>query len=140
MSSRRTVRDLMTPTVVTLDRNEDLVQADRIMTLGRIRHMPVLDEDGALVGIVSQRDLFFNALMRALGYGEYAKKKALESIPVKDCMTVNPYTIRPDAPLSEAAKLMTERKIGCLPVVDDGELIGIVTEGDFVAAFAKDAE
>ena len=60
------VRDVMTKDVATLGRNEKLTVADDVMRLGRIRHLPVIDEDGALAGIVSQRDLFHSGLLRAL--------------------------------------------------------------------------
>ena len=63
------VEDAMTADVATLDPNDQLSTADTVMRLGRIRHMPVIDEEGKLVGIVSQRDLFRGALLRALGYG-----------------------------------------------------------------------
>jgi CBS domain-containing protein len=127
----------MSPDVKTLGRNDKLSLADDVMRLERIRHLPVLDDDGALVGILSQRDLFRGALARALGYGELAQSRMLSMLVVKDVMTNDPVTIGPDAPLSEAAARMLERKIGCLPVLRDGKLVGIVTEGTFVALAAK---
>jgi CBS domain-containing protein len=102
------------------------------MRLGRIRHLPVLDDEGALVGIVSQRDLFRGALARALGYGAHAQQKLLGQLLVKEVMTNDPVAVAPDAPLADAARLMLERKIGALPVVENGRLVGILTESDFV--------
>ncbi len=131
------VRDLMTPEVTTLRRNDALSIADDVMRLGRIRHLPVLDEDGQLVGIVSQRDLFRGALARALGYGAHAQQKLLGQLVVKEVMTNDPVTIGPDAPLAEAARLMLQRKIGCLVVVEGGRLAGILTESDFVKRLAE---
>jgi CBS domain-containing protein len=131
-SKFRLVRDLMTPTVVTLGRNETLRSADDIMRLGRIRHLPVVDDEGALVGIVSQRDLFHSGLVRALGYGSHAQGRVLESLLVKETMHSEVQTIAPDAALTDAAKTMLERKIGCLVVVENGQIAGILTEGDFV--------
>jgi len=131
------VRDLMSSEVVTLDRNDQLSIADRVMNLGRIRHMPVLDEDGRLCGLVSQRDLFRGALVRALGYGTAAQNKILDSLRVKEVMATDLATAHPDTPLAEAAALMQRRKIGCLPVVDGERLVGILTESDFVAHVAK---
>jgi CBS domain-containing protein len=127
----------MTSEVTTLRRNDRLTIANDVMQLGRIRHLPVLDEDGQVVGIVSQRDLFRGALARALGYGAHAQQKLLGQLAVKEVMTNDPVTIAPDAPLAEAARLMLERKIGCLVVLDDGELVGILTESDFVRRFAE---
>jgi len=132
MAAIERVRDRMTSEVVTLTRNDQLSIADDVMRLGRIRHMPVLDEDERLVGIVSQRDLFRGALARALGYGAHAQQKLLGQLLVKEVMTNDPVAIGPDAPLAEAARLMLERKIGALPVVEDGRVVGILTEADFV--------
>ncbi len=127
------IRDLMTEDVVTLHRNDKLNIAEDIMTLGRIRHLPVLDEDEQLCGLLSQRDLLHGALAGVLGYGQAGRRKLGESVLVKEVMSPHPTTISPDAPLSAAAQEMTRLKIGCLPVVDDkGALVGIITESDFV--------
>jgi CBS domain-containing membrane protein len=132
------VRDVMTPVVKTLGRNDALSVADDLMRADRIRHLPVLDENGDVCGIVSQRDLFRGALARALGYGDVAQRKLLATLVVKEVMTTDVVTTTPETPLAEAAGLMLGRKIGCLPVVDDGKLVGIVTESDFVALAARD--
>ena len=126
------VRDVMTTEVTTLDRNATLRAADEVMRLGRIRHLPVVDSDGALVGIVSQRDLFHSGLLRALGYGVHAKEQTLELLVLKEAMKTDVVTVTPDAPLLEAAKLMLARKIGCLVVVEGTKITGIITESDFV--------
>ena len=132
------VRDVMTKDVVTLDRNDKLSAADDLMRLGRIRHMPVVDEDGALAGIVSQRDLFHSGLLRALGYGTHAKAQALDLLVLKEAMNTEVLTVTPDAPLQEAAKIMLERKVGCLVVVEGKKIVGILTEGDFVKLALRD--
>ncbi len=117
------VRDVMTPEVTTLKRNDKLTLADDIMHLGRIRHLPVLDDDGhQLVGIVSQRDLFRGALATALGYGQSAQRKLLDSLLVKEVMSTDVITTGPNTQLAEAARVLVERKIGCLPVVEDTSL------------------
>ena len=132
------VRDIMTREVTTLERNDKLTIADDVMRLGRIRHMPVLEDDEkGVAGMVSQRDLFRGALVRALGYGEVAQRRVMNTILVKEVMTTDVVTTTPDTQLAEAARLMVERKIGCLPVVDNGDLVGILTEGDFVQLAAK---
>lgn len=127
------VADLMTRDVATLNQNDKLVIADDVMRLGRIRHIIVVDDQGQLAGLVSQRDLFHSGLLRALGYGTHAKKQVLESLLIKEAMHTEVITARSTMPLRGAARLMAEKKIGCLPVVDDGKLVGIITEGDFVA-------
>jgi len=138
----RKVSDVMSREVTTLDVNDKLTIADDVMQLGRIRHMPVVDaqEDGAVAGVLSQRDLFRGALARTLGYGEHARKKLLGSLYVKEVMSRHPETIGPDEPLREAARRLHERKIGCLLVVEDDRLVGIVTEGDFVRIAMEDAD
>ena len=130
------VRDLMTTDPVTLEQNEQLSVADDVMRLGRIRHMLVVDDSGNLVGVVSQRDLFHGGLLKALGYGTHAKRQALSSLAIKEAMHAELRTTAPDTPLAEAAALMAEHKIGCLPVLEQGKLVGILTEGDFVALAA----
>jgi CBS domain-containing membrane protein len=133
------VRDVMTADPTTLKRNDKLTLADDIMRLGRVRHLPVVDDDDqTLVGIVTQRDLFRDALAQALGYGKHAQRKLLDSLAVKDVMTTEVVAIRPDASLVYAARVLTEKKIGCLPVVENGRLVGILTEGDFVALVARE--
>lgn len=111
------VKDLMTKKVSSLDRNDTLDMADDIMELGRFRHIPVLDK-GRLVGIISQRDLFRSALSFALGYGKKGSKSLLKTLSVKDVMNEPVITIAPDATVTEAAKLMLAKKIGCLPVLE----------------------
>jgi CBS domain-containing protein len=131
------VRDVMTAEVTTLQRNDKLTLADDIMRLGRIRHLPVLNENGQLAGIVTQRDLFRGALAKALGYGERAQRQLMDTLVVKEVMTSDVLTTTPDTPLAEAAQVLVERKIGCLPVVEAGRLVGIITEADFVALAAR---
>ena len=132
------VRDVMTKDVATLGRNEKLAVADDVMRLGRIRHLPIIDEDGALAGIVTQRDLFHSGLLRALGFGSHAKERAMELLVLKEAMKTEVVTIAPAAPLTEAAKIMLERKIGCLVVVEGKKIVGILTESDFVKLALRD--
>jgi len=137
MPSELRVRDIMTKTVKTVDRNDSLATADDVMRLGRIRHIVVLDEEGALAGVLSQRDLFLGGLLKALGYGTHAKANALKMLVVKEAMVSDVVTTTPDTPLPRAAATMLARQIGCLPVVEGGKLVGIITESDFVAQFGR---
>lgn len=130
--SKRRVKDLMTTEIMTLGRNHTLALGDELMNQARVRHMPVLNDDGELCGIISQRDLYRSALVRALGFGSVAEKRMLEGVLVKEVMTTDVVTTTPDTELSEAATVMLDRKIGCLPVVEGNELVGILTEADFV--------
>src|SRR5262249_36561315 len=96
-----------------------------------------VDEDENLVGILSQRDLFHSGLMKALGYGTRAKAQALDTLVVKEAMVNDVFTTTPDTPLAQAASMMLEHKIGCLPVLEAGKVVGILTESDFVAHVAR---
>jgi CBS domain-containing protein len=125
------VKEIMAKEVSTLGRNHTVDLADEIMSLERIRHLPVLD-DGRVVGVVSQRDLFRSALATALGYGEKAQKRLLRTLRVKEVMREPAITISPDATVKEATRLMLDKKIGCLPVVEGHTLVGIVTETDIL--------
>jgi CBS domain-containing protein len=130
-----TVREMMTTTIATLGRNDTLDLADDLMSMGRIRHLPVLDE-GRVVGVVSQRDLFRSALAVALGYGERAQKLLLKTITVNRVMSEPAISIAPEATVTQATRVMLEHKIGCLPVVEGQTLVGIVTETDILRAMA----
>jgi CBS domain-containing protein len=123
------VRDLMTRKVTTLDRNDTLDMVDDVMELGRVRHIAVVEER-KLVGVVSQRDLFRSALAFALGYGSKARRTLLRTVHVKEVMSEPVITIEPDARVSDAAALMLKKKVGCLPVMDDGKMVGILSESD----------
>jgi len=133
------VADLMTREVATIKPNDKLSVAEDIMRLGRIRHLPVVDEsdETKLVGIVSLRDLFRGSLADALGYGARAQQKMLDMLLAKEVMTSNVLTTTPDTPLVDAAKVMLERKLGSLPVLENGRLVGILTESDFVGMVAR---
>ncbi len=131
-----TVRDLMVKNPTTLDLNETLDLAEDIMNLGRIRHMPVVEE-GKLVGILSQRDLFRSALITALGFGRRTTRALVKTIRIKEIMTKNVVTIAPEAAIKDAAREMVQRKIGCLPVVQDSQLVGILTETDILRHIAE---
>ena len=132
------VADVMTREVRTLGPNDQLVLADELMKQGRFRHVVVVD-DGRVVGVLSQRDIFHGALAWSLGYGRKAHEQLLATTSVKNVMASDVVTVDQDAPLAEAAALFREHKIGCLPVVAGDALVGILTEGDFLALLARRA-
>ena len=131
------VEDVMSTEVFTLGRNDKLSIADNLLKQQRIRHIPVLNSDGDLCGILTQRDLFRGILLRSLGYGSRAEQKMLDSLSIKDAMHDEVLTISPESTLSDAAELMLSKKIGCLPVVDGGRLVGMISEADFVKQFSS---
>jgi CBS domain-containing protein len=133
------VRDIMVKEVATLDVNDELSLANDIMRLGRIRHLPVVDST-RLVGIVSERDLFRSSLAQALGYGTQDTRDLMKTVRLKDIMVTGVITIPPDTEVCEATKIMIDEKIGCLPVVEDNRLVGLITETDILAQYVKECE
>lgn len=134
------VKDLMSTDVLTLGRNDKLSIADELMQQERIRHIVVLDEYEKICGVVTQRDLFRGVLFKALGYGSRLAEKMLDRYVVKEAMSKELHVTAPDTPLVEAAATMLEHKIGCLPVSDDGKLVGIITESDFLKLFTRQSQ
>jgi acetoin utilization protein AcuB len=130
------VRDLMQREVVTLDQSETLGLADDIMRLGRIRHMPVMS-DGRLVGILSQRDLFRAAVSSVLRFKTTDEREWLATVPVSEAMARQVVTAAPETPVRNAVELMAEKKIGCLPVVEEGRLVGLLSESDCLRLLAR---
>jgi len=130
------VEEVMSTDVFTLGRNDKLSVADDLIKQQRIRHIPVLNADGELCGILTQRDLFRGILLKSLGYGSRAEQKMLDTLSIKDAMHDEVLTISPESMLSDAANLMLSEKVGCLPVVDDERLVGMISEADFVKQFA----
>lgn len=125
------VRDFMTTKVVTITEDETLRTADLRFRQGRFRHLPVV-RDGTVVGVVSDRDI------RALRDLDVPDLPAvMERRRVRDVMRSPAIVASPGDPLEQAARLMYERKIGCLPVVEDGRLVGIVTTSDVFRAFVQ---
>lgn len=123
------VRALMRPDPVTLSVTDTLDIADDLMRLGRIRHLPVVDGT-RVVGMVSQRDLLRAAVSSLLELGRSAERDWLRKIAVAVVMTPRVFTVPPSAPLQTAVEIMIDKKIGCLPVVEDGRLVGLLTETD----------
>ena len=119
------IRDYLTPNPETVGPRDMLALAHDKMDRGHFRRLPVVDAAGALIAIITDRDL-----QRHTGYWE--------TTHVDAAMTESPLTIGPDQPIAEAARLMLEHKIGGLPVVDgNGRLIGIVTQSDLLRAFLQ---
>ena len=136
LDTKLRVADVMSREVRSLGPNDQLALADELMKQGRFRHVVVVDE-GRVVGVLSRRDIFHGALAWSLGQGRKAHEQLLGTTPVKEVMASHLVTVDPDAPLAEAAALLREHQIGCLPVVAGDELVGILTEGDFLALLVR---
>ncbi|HXD99833.1 MAG TPA: CBS domain-containing protein, partial [Candidatus Acidoferrum sp.] len=131
------VGDLMTRDVVAVAPDDTLAQAYALMRARRIRHLPVVDRSGRLVGIVTDRDLrqvVFDPTVQA----RLARATdALRGLTVRDVMTWGAVSVTPATSVRDAARLLHERKIGALPVVEADRVVGILTERDVLATFRE---
>ena len=130
------VQDRMTKDPVTIREGETVQAAADLMRARKIRHLPVVDAAGKLVGIVTDRDIrqiLFAPRMRTRGIdlGTLA-----DQITVGEIMSTPVVTTKPYAELADAATIMYERKLGALPVVEAGRVVGILSEIDVLRAFA----
>ncbi len=126
------VRDLMTADVFTIRADESIQALQDLMNEKFIRHVPVVDDEDALVGLVSDRDLMRQAQLADVTLPLSARREVLNAARVADIMTDDVATVDVDAPVAEAAAIMLENKYGCVPVLEEGLLAGILTEADFV--------
>jgi CBS domain-containing protein len=128
------VRNIMAAELVTLRVDEELSLASDIMNLARIRHLPIVEGE-RLVGIISQRDLFRASLASVMGHDYAETREHLKSVAIRDAMVKEVITVEPDTDIQGAGRIMLEKKIGCLPVVEDDRLVGLVTETDILRCF-----
>jgi CBS domain-containing protein len=125
------VREIMMGSPVTLKPEDTLDLANDVISLGRIRHIPVV-EDGRLVGLLSERDLMGAATTEIFGLKQKRKSALLKTVLIKDVMKKRVITVKPDTPIKDAAHLMADKKIGCVPVVESGTLVGLLTTTDIL--------
>jgi CBS-domain-containing membrane protein len=131
----RPVSEIMRRDVVTVGAKEKLDLTQDIMSLGRVRHLPVLDDDQHVIGIISHRDLLAAAMTSVLDFDAKSRRTFLRSIDVGEVMRVGVAKVNPGTPLVEVARILVDQKIGCVPVVAaNGQLVGLVTETDLLAA------
>ncbi len=119
------VKERMSQRLITIDPGANLAEARRLLDQHRIRHLPVVEES-KLVGIVSDRDI-----------RSAASASSLDRVKVGVAMTGNVISVSPETQVQEAAKLMVLHRIGGLPVVKEGQLVGIITETDLLKAFVE---
>jgi CBS domain-containing protein len=125
------VREIMMGSPVTLKPEDTLDLANDVIALGRIRHIPVVD-DGRLVGIITERDLIGAAASQIFGLKQKNKSALLKSVLIKEVMKKRVVTAAPETPIKDVAHLMAEKKIGCVPVVSAGAVVGLVTTTDIL--------
>lgn len=130
------VSEWMTTDVISVPPGTTLPEALTLMREKHIRRLPVVDE-GRLVGIVTYGDLREAGPSDATGLSIHEIGYLLQRLGVEKLMTRKPITVHPDTALTEAARLMLQHKIGALPVLRDGQLVGIITESDIFRAFMR---
>jgi CBS domain-containing protein len=149
----RTIRDAMTQSVISVRPEAPLKEVARLLVDNRISGVPVVDAAGAVLGVVSEADFLTKQLgseavtharfARILGESRATRAQLVKlgAVTAGEAMTVPAVTIAPGRPISEAAAIMHARDVNRLPVVDDGQLVGMITRADLVRAFVQsDAE
>ena len=125
------VRDLMSKSVVTITPEESAALAARLLSRHELGALPVCAADGTLAGIVTDRDI----VTRCVGAGEEPGR-----VPVRDIMSPAPSVITPETPISDAARLMAQRQVRRLPVVEQGHVVGMLSLGDLARSRRTDTE
>lgn len=126
------VRDYMTLKVSSLRDDATLLDAALLIRHSGKRHVPILSDDGAVVGIISDRDVSRLAPSMLARMSEEEYNEIFEKTPVVKAMTKNPVTIEANAPVDNAVEILYGKKIGALPVVENGQLVGIITITDML--------
>ncbi len=132
------VRDWMTKEVVWVSGATSLREAADLMQVRKIRHLPVMDKN-QLMGVVTDRDVRQAMPPRGASLESQDPQNVLDKVCVRDIMTARVVAVSPDVSIPKAADLMCRNKIGCLPVLDEEALVGIITESDILRAVAEEA-
>jgi acetoin utilization protein AcuB len=131
------VRERMSKNPYTISDDTPVDEALRKMHEAHIRRFPVLDKAGKMVGIVSEKDLLFASPSPATTLSIYEMHYLLSKLQVAEVMKKDVITVTEDTPVEDAARIMTDRKIGSLPVLRNGQLVGIITESDLFKLFQE---
>src|SRR4030042_4624444 len=124
------VRNRMTPNPTTVNEDGSFEDALHLMREMKIRRLPVVAKNGRLVGIVVEKDLFSVSPSAATSLSVFEVHYLLAKLKMRDVMTKRVIAVGDDCPNEEAARIMGDNKIGCLPILKDNKLIGIITETD----------
>lgn len=128
----RTVADLMITDLITLKESDSLAKAKALMAEKNIRNLPVVDEDGRCLGMLTQREYLKHAFYLVSQFGTQQLQKKEEQTPVRNAMNKDILTVDPSLSLKTAAEFFIENKYGSLPVVENGRVVGILSPIDFV--------
>lgn len=127
------VSDLMIRNVLTHKADDTLEQAEQTMGGHQIRHIPVIDNDGKVVGLLSQKEFLAEAFRITDKFGAHNLRSYLAKTPIQQCMKTDIRTVRPDMPLTEAGQELRNKRHGCLLVTDEQQrLAGIISSQDFL--------
>lgn len=132
----QTVNDLMTLSPVTVGNDAPLREVLVRMREDGVRQLPVVDEDGRLVGIITDRDVRLAMNSPLILHDRKQDEELLAALSAESCMTPDPITISPESPAYRAAEMLSSYKFGALPVVDGEALVGIISVSDVLDAFA----
>lgn len=127
-----TVADMMTGEVFTLRQTDTLKTARSMMSLARIRHIPIVGEDMEFRGLLTHRDILTATLSQFAGVDRSTRDEIDAGIPIAEVMRGDVTIVPPHMKLRDAADILLNHKYGCLPVVHNGKLVGILTEADFL--------
>jgi CBS domain-containing membrane protein len=126
------VKDLMSKDLFVLYADDNLLLAEEMMQWKRIRHVPVVDRHYNLKGLVTHRDMLRASISTLAQFPRNDARTMQTHVLLQDIMQTQVLTISPDADIKEAARVMWREKIGCLLVAEQGQLVGILTEADFL--------
>jgi len=131
------VRDRMTPDPETVTTDTTLKEALNLVRSNPFRHLPVMDENGRLVGIVTEKSLVYASPTPTTTLSVFEVDYILSRTRVGQVIEGEVITVGPDLPIEEAARLMIDHRIGCLPVVENEELVGIISDTDIFRVFVE---
>jgi CBS domain-containing protein len=131
-----TVGDLMTPNPDVVRSDTPLREVIDKMKVERCRQLPVVNESGHLQGIITDRDVRLAMNSPVVLHDRWQDEGLIETVTANSCMTPNPITVKSKMPAYRAAEMLSAYKFGALPVVDNGDLVGIITVTDFLNRFA----
>jgi acetoin utilization protein AcuB len=131
------VKDRMTPNPKTVSPETSHPEALRMLHKESFSYLPVVDKSGKLVGVVTETDLLHAAPSSATSLSIYEMNYLLSNLKVHEVMSSPAITIPEDTPIEEAARLMIEKEIGCLPVMRGNQLVGVITESDIFKTFVE---
>ena len=126
------IKDIMTTNVFAVPETQTLDLARSLMKIEEIRHVPVVNDKNEFVGLVTHKDLLTQMIAFLTDFCESSPEELDTTIPISSIMTSEVITVAPDLPVADALPILLDHKFGCLPVVADKLLVGIVTNADFL--------